>query len=489
MNIKACFKNKYIKKIFLVLKEAHIAFLVISLLSGAFFVLAVPIGFDNDEGVHMLKATAISQGYFFSKPLSTTTIPDGSSLTIYGSKTLTDIANLEHATDEARITALCKYGSICDHPSDKTKSSIQTLANVHVNKDNGTIADLMGANIYSPIAYLPSAALIKVGSKLSLSAGSLVALARLGTLLAFVPISFSALYMLRRSSARWIVFCVALMPGSIVAASSVGTDGLLNGLSFLVFAFIVKVFSDEHISRAMRAVLIGVGSLVSLMKLPYMVLSAVILFLPIYSRGLRGVIERACTGTVLFIPALLWNLSVAGANATQSFQVHAGITPPNVHEQILFIFLHPLSYVVYFLKSPLINDWVGGIGSLTHQTNLQLPVSLLVASLLLTLIAGINYLQTVQYGKNTITRVSIIVSTLSVIGIATALYAAFNPVGSSIIKGVQGRYFFPILPFVIIAISRFLPLKTVAKRIPSLAIYGNVAILIVSCLWYYSVVY
>lgn len=489
MKLTDLFKNRHLKKLLSKLQEAHIAFVIISLSSGIFFVLNVPIGFDSDEGVHMLKATAISQGYFLSKPVGTVTTLEGTQITTYGSETLTDIANLEHATGTARATAECEYGSTCDQPTNKVKNSIQSLARVHVNKGNKTVVDLMGANIYNPIAYLPSAAFIKVGSKLSLPAGSLVTLARLGALLTFILLCFTALYALRSSNARWIIFCIALLPGSIVAASSVGTDSLLNGLALLLFAFIIRILADANISKTMKIALIGTGVLLPLIKLPYSILSAIILFLPIYTKGVRGVIQRVCTGVVLFIPALLWNLVTAGANATQSFQVHAGSTPPNVYEQVLFVLLHPLTYMTDLLKSFFTNDWIGGVGSLTHQINLQLPVSLLGAGLLLSLIAGVNYLQTTQTEKKTITKISIIISGLGVLGIATALYAAFNPVGASTIKGVQGRYFLPVLPFATIAIAYFLPLKTIAKKIPTLVIYGNTVILIVSCFWYYSVVY
>ena len=489
MNLPGYFKSKHLKKLFTKLKEAHIAFVLISFASGIFFVLNIPIGFDNDEGVHMLKASAISQGYLISEPLGTVTTPDGSSLTTYGSKTLTDVANLEHATGRARVAATCKYGSTCSQPTDEMKHSIQTLANVPVNKDEKVITDLMGANIYNPIAYLPSAALIKVGGKLSLSAGSIVLLARIGALLTFVSLCFLALYTLKDSAARWVIFCVALMPGSIVAAASVGTDSLLNGLAFLVFAIIVKLLSNSQTSRTMKFVLIGAGALMPLIKLPYTIISAIILFLPIYTKGRRGIIERFCASVILFAPALLWNIVIAGANATQSFQVHAGSTPPNVREQVLFIILHPLTYVIDLVKSSFTHDWVGGIGSLTHQANLQLPVSLLAAGILISLIMGVGFLQAVKSERKAIVGISTIVSGLSMLGIATALYVAFNPVGSPTIEGVQGRYLFPILPFVVVAVAALLPFKVIMKKVPSLAIYGNSMILIASCAWYYSVVY
>ncbi|HEX6416346.1 MAG TPA: DUF2142 domain-containing protein [Candidatus Saccharimonadales bacterium] len=490
MKIQTGNKSLSLKTRILKIGAAPLLFLVTSLLSGLFFVYNVPIGYGNDEGVHVLKASAISYGDIFSDPLGKGTTPEGNEVTTYGVAAHVDIANLEHASGPARKIAECDPQSFCTQPSPEIKDKIQDLAGADVDESSVTFIDLMGANIYNPIAYIPSAAFIKIGNLLDLSAGNIVMLARLGSLLAFIVLSFWAIYLLRNSRAKWIVFCIALMPGSIVAAASVGVDSVLNGIALLVFALIIRVFTKEGLSTPLRIVLITGGLLLPLLKLPYAIISMAILFLPIYPSALKGWLTRFGLGTAMLLPALYWTIVTSGPNTTQSLWVHAGSTPPNTHDQIMFIISHPIAYLESLIKTPLVNDWAGGLGALTHQVNLQLPSLLLLFGFLLTLLAAWMAVQDISSRhKKRFNYLMFAVPTLSVLGIASALYVAFNPVGAEIIEGVQGRYFFPILPFIAIAVALLIPVKLSLQHLTRLFAAGNIAILLLTCFWYFSVVY
>lgn len=473
--------------------ETVFIFIIISLTFGTLFAFIIPVGYNNDETSHVLKAGAISVGEFYSKKLNTTTTPEGEQANTYGSAVPKALTNLEYAAGSLRHEVSCNSNSLCPQPSLEAKIEIDTAEKMPLKNSEKAVVDLMGANIYNPLAYLPAATVIWIGGSLSLPVGLVVILARIATLFVFIILSSAAIHILKKSSARWIIFCVALLPGSLVAATSVGVDGLLNGLALLMFALIIRSFTERKISPVLHVALIIVGTLLPLLKLPYAIVSLIVIALPIYAKGIQGLVFRFISLIIMLSPALFWTRIVADANRTQSLYVHAGSTPPDFHAQIIFILTHPIDYIASLIKSVLVNDWLEGIGSLTHQTNVHLPSLLMFGGLALVIFAGYISYQHLLVNKSRIRLFRILIlctPIVATLGISTALYLAFNPVGANLIEGVQGRYLIPLLPFFALSIPILLPIKVdYGKSISNLFTYSTVLILTLTCFWYYIVVY
>ena len=86
--------------------------------------------------------------------------------------------------------------------------------------------------VYSPVAYLPSALMIRLGIELNLSPVLLMYLARLMNLLCWLLLVGLAIRLI--PFYQWVFFVLALTPMSVFQAASVSADCMTNALALFI---------------------------------------------------------------------------------------------------------------------------------------------------------------------------------------------------------------------------------------------------------------
>lgn len=475
------------------LLAAHIVFLLTALLGGIFFAFKVPIGFTEDEPVHVFRAYAVMHANLISDPVTPYTF-NGETVTLYGGMVPRSVTALEQYTGGGiRHDVFCLNAeNRCSKLSPEKQQEVTRLSNAPLDPSNKRAIDMWGASYYFFLPYVPSAAGIAIGQLIGTSAGGLIIAARLASLLAFIAVTFWALYLLRHSRTRWILFSAALLPSSIVLAVSPGVDMMLNASAFLLFALIVRAMQDgKKLSPYLRALMFALAFALPLYKLPYAILSLAVLLLPIYRKGMFGIAWRIAIVLAIFVPALWWNALTADMAHTQAVLTNAQGISPDFGGQIKYILLHPFAFIEIFIKSALTVDWFNQIGLLTQQ-RVQLPASLTSVSLGLIGIAGIvAALDFTKYKERWRTLAIFLgIGLLAFVGVVSAMYISYSAVGAPIIDGVQGRYLIPMLPFLALGAGLLLRVRLqVNKRAGALFAAAHVLLLFLACTWYYHKVF
>ena len=430
------------------------AFLGLALGFGTLFLLLTPPLQAPDEGRHLLRAFAISEGTLLAESLP------GQVAGVDVPRSLVDLERelspgLRRKTglrqDPARLEAALAERLA---PDDRVRIALPSL--------------------YSPLAYLPQALGIGLGRALGAAPVALVWLGRAANLL-FYALAVAAA--LRLAPAHRVVFALlALTPMALFEAASLAADGAANALAFLFAAAVLRAADTGRPTLVARQIagLALLASALALTKQAYAPLAAAALAIPaprFASRRERALGLAAIVGCAA-LAAGLWFLALRGL----TLQPLTFVADPGA--QLRFLAAHPLAALAVPLRSALLRggSWlltfVGVLGSLDVRlpgaVYLLHPLVLLAAALLdggpASPLRGARRLWLLAVAAGT--------------GLFVLLlgYVAWTPPGDSLVRHVQGRYFLPLAPFVAAAIH--LPRAAAAPRALRLAGLGWSALLL-----------
>lgn len=306
------------------------------------------------------------------------------------------------------------------------------------------------AMAYSPVAYLPAVAAVVLGSVVGASPLVLLYLARL-SLLAFGAGIF--LWSIRRAPAlKWPLCFVALLPMASFMRSGVTADTMTTAFAFLLFVVILRLKEGSGlVSRRELALLTGAGVGLALCKLGYLPLTLTALTIPIHRFASRRS-HRLALVLAIGLPLLasaLWIWSVGDWTSD-------GPRRANPHEQLRSMFADPLRFV-----GALISTWLSPqrlwrlaetfVGRLLLLT-VHLPAFLVVASLVaLAALLTVDDRAPAPSPAERLLFAGTAVVCLLVISVGA--YVQWSAVGGLTIRGMQGRYLYPLAPFLMFALA------------------------------------
>lgn len=249
---------------------------------------------------------------------------------------------------------------------------------------------------------------------------------------------------------------VGMLPMTLHLAASYSYDCYTIGLCMLLFAQLLALYNQERVYTAKDMIL---TSLLALLAIPYKVayigIAFIALMLPsknfkskkqhilwkllLVSSGILGIV-------VMELPRIIGILSSA-ASATAVDTAAAA----NDYYSAAFIVQHPLASAMLFLRTlRYLGDWyyTTMIGLYTGWFQIAAPSVFLVPFSVILLLAFSkkenepNSIGTMK--KWYLTLLSVFMMFL----VMLALMFSWTPLTSTVIYGVQGRYFLPILPLV-----------------------------------------
>lgn len=425
-----------------------VAFGLVFLLGGAAFIAITPPGLNPDEPTHVYRAWQVAHGGLVSE------VSSGQPGSSKGS-----IGGMVPAGWPALFEGAHFRSGFLDDPDFRDLDWSQ-LASIKPG-DHLRFLDFTNTAQYAPVAYVPQVVAIWVGQGLDLG---VLATLELGRAFGLVVVAGLLLLAARLTPVgRLAFFAVGLFPSVISQAGAFSADGVTIGLCVLATAVVLRWALRDGAPGWWRWCLLAVLfvgiALVKPTYAPLAVIAAVIPVLNPAARRIRPLLSAVAVVVVAAVSTLGW-LSVT------SF-ITKGVNPLNdPAEQKAWVIAHPVAFLKAAFRSLVLDYptgltdqkgelWRGLFGSFSWLRT-PLPVLFVVLLVVIVVVA----LLTVEPHERTavarlrgsvLWRVALGAGAVFVVGaVSLALYIYYTPTHGMVLQGVQGRYFLPVLPAVVL---------------------------------------
>lgn len=416
-------------------------FFITFCLFGLAVVFITPAGQNTDEPSHVYRVWQLANFNLKSD------IQVKNNITSIGGDMPTNLVNLFlDSGGPQSLNPTFKFNSI-------DRASLLKLKNT----PNKTFVAFAGAAQYSPVAYLPYFPATFAGIIFHLPFLITLYLMRISSLIFVVILIFLAIRFI--PFGKWAIFTIALLPSTLTQAASVTADSMAIATGLLAIALTLKFVFDKSKPSILNTVLItSLFVVLALTKVNYTPLAFLPLLAIVYNqhyKSLRGVLAASIPPLFSIVCALVWMHMTSYANTVGYI-----LANPSVQEH--FILHNPFQYLKVLFYTLFTNQaqteiYTSFFGNFSWLTAPLAPLFMIVATINLTLSSFLttprerNYLALVQ--RPYVFRLTaFLLFGVSVVGIATALYLYSSPVRYPTVTGIQGRYFLPIIPLVLVAL-------------------------------------
>lgn len=302
--------------------------------------------------------------------------------------------------------------------------------------------------LYPNIAYFPAAAVLGICRTLHVPISVVFPLGRLVNLILYSVICFYALKRLKWG--KMILGVIALFPTNIFLASNYSYDYWVTSFTFLAFAYLLAELQtpNEKITRKNLCILLGAFLLGFAPKAVYFPLVLLCLLIPAekfenpaaYKR-FRSIVLALC---LLIIVSFVIPFLFGGTGGDDT----RGGSDVNSMGQVKYVLTHPFSYAKTLLVF-LFGDFLTFNTSTEYTNFLAYLGTNSQGTLSMMLLTGAVLLDHRNEDAKILTlrnRVSVyVLSFISIVLVATALYVSFTGVGADTIMGCSPRYLIPVI--------------------------------------------
>jgi uncharacterized membrane protein len=430
--------NKYIKPYI----RIENIFLFIFLIFGTLFIAITPPGQNPDEMTHFNRAWQIADFNLRSDVI----IADGEKL--IGGYLPTNIELFFNAN---------KISNGVDKDFKFNNLNHTLITDLDVNSEQKFV-DFRGSALYSPIAYIPSAPAALMGQLFDFPIIVTFYLMRIFSMFIVGALLYIAIRII--PIAKWPLAILCLTPSLIAQAVAVSADGIIISLCFLYIAYTLNLALQKRtITLPKLTILLFLISCIGLAKITYLPLILCVALIPILNvsqRRWKPLLILSMTVLIATIIPLVW-MKTTGYIDTQNGP------GSNLSLQKSFVFENPLLYLKTLYYTFLTNQntgttphlWIGFFGNFGYLTAPLPTLFAFVSVITLTISIFLKSPREIKWKPKNKTLVmyrTLLVLTISaVIGaISTALYLYYTSVKSSTVSGLQGRYFLPIAPLILL---------------------------------------
>jgi uncharacterized membrane protein len=404
-------------------------YLAIALCWGIGLVLIIPPFQNNDEPEHYFRSWAIAQGQLVPGPGGLVDLPS-------------NVAALNadlHSTEVTQGTQPYRLRTTLDALGDE-------VAAERVQQFTSTGAE-------SPIGYLPQAFGIEVVRVFGGSPLLGLYVARIATLCVCIALTFVAVRIVPFGSA--ILALVGLFPMTMTLAASVNPGAVLSAGALLWLALILRLASAGRVQWWDTASLVAIALLVLTIKPGYTPLAALVFLVPPQSFGSRR--RYWATMSVCLLGAVgVAGLVVWGAPHVSMAREIARGAPQGIDSgaQVAFIVHHPWAFtrVLFSTVGASALGWskeaVGLLGRGAVVLSDLVTMVALLGALVLMMRGAEEDVPLRRWQRVLLVLVSLAISAAVMAG----LYVEWTPLASPLIQGIQGRYFLPALPCLLLGL-------------------------------------
>lgn len=333
--------------------------------------------------------------------------------------------------------------------------------------------------VYTAIAYAPQSLAAFTGDAAGLHPLLIFYFGRLANLAAFIFIIACAIHIAPFGKP---IFCAAaLLPMTLYLAASWSPDAMAIASAFLFSALLLRAsHRTAMISRNETAALALSGALVGLCKPGYSLIALLVLAVP----PARALGRRRAAVVAIVLIATLGGVAFSVWNARLAFTPRVDIAV-NPLQQWECIESDPLRFAGIALRTFRANaiEYAGQMIGRLGMLDVRLPSVVFLGEMVL---LGICALAAGGRARAGVRVICAVIAIAISAGIAVTLYTTWTPGCAAMVEGVQGRYFLPVLPLVLIVVSAPLLRERFAQvAVLVTAALGNGAALIILASRYY----
>ena len=315
-----------------------------------------------------------------------------------------------------------------------------------------TLYDMRTVAIYSPVQYLPQATGIFIARQLTDRTLIMAYFGRIFNALFAIVMIYFAIKII--PFGKRIIYTIAFLPIAIEGFTSLSADAITISAAILFISYILMLVYDKKIKIIRKRDVFIISILCSILafcKIVYIPLIFLCFLIP--KNKYKDKKWYYITNLLIVIICIFFNLgwlkiasSYLALYSTTSVQTTSILSHPfNYIQIVLYTFFNNFQrYIFTMLGNEL------GWEEFIH------PLSIIPVSYLILLI--INALFDKQSNNKLHIKENIVFGLVSLlIGalIFTSLYVQFTKPGNIEIAGIQGRYFIPVLPLLLLLISNF----------------------------------
>lgn len=302
--------------------------------------------------------------------------------------------------------------------------------------------------LYSPVQYLPQVIGFSIGKLFDFGPYLIGMLGRVFNLIFYVILGYFALKLIPK--AKMFYLLILLSPNMLQCATTLSADAFTNIIFLLLIALLFKIcYFEDKIDKRKKILLFSLCILISLCKIVYLPIVFLILLINT-DKFKKGNKEKIIFSTITIILSVI--VGLIWMNCTNGvFEIAYDKT----EFQKEFIFNNVINYVIIFVRTfaNYIIKYIEClfVGTTMYHSQLNMPAFISFFYVILVMIALLK--DKVKNKFNIQARVIIGFVGIIIIGlISTAIYiqctAQYYSIGNSIIEGIQGRYFIPIIMLV-----------------------------------------
>lgn len=305
-----------------------------------------------------------------------------------------------------------------------------------------------------PQIRLPSALGITLGRVLNLNGFLTFYLGRLFNLGYYMALVYAAIRI--STIGRNAFIAVSLLPMTLHLAASLSYDATAIGFAFLLTALCLKVASEE--GPVSRKDLIGILVVLFLTvpaKLVYSFVALLALFTPSdrFSSKKNAIRFRLILVAVFVLTCAASQLSrlLSVANSVYDSDREYVLYTPND------LLIHPMMTIRIFintfgtLSSSYLTQMIAGpLG--WFQGNLNVPLIISIAFVVLMLYSGLANNNDRLMPNASLRTMMLVIAGVVVFAVMSSMLLGCTSVDSDFIEGVQGRYFIPIMPLLLMGL-------------------------------------
>ncbi|MDR2864498.1 MAG: DUF2142 domain-containing protein [Spirochaetaceae bacterium] len=347
-----------------------------------------------------------------------------------------------HLVSEAGGGRSMPQGLILDIDSVNGKyTDLAHNRNIQINRNEKMSYWFAGAALYSPATYTFQLIGLKIASAFTDRTLLLMYAARFS---AFVLSLFVLTFAIKKIPVKQkSFFMLAMTPVFFQEAVSLAGDSLANTLAFAFTALILAYSLNKEEKRGLcgKAGILLIAVFLSLVKVVYLPLVLLIFLLPVSCFSSKK--SRTLFLASLLLLCVVLNLIWLGLAKGFLSDYRPDVDPAG---QFKYIVTHPVEYIKILLDTYTANFkgyFVMFMGQYLTWAMISVNHYFISAyKVFLFLVLLSEHYKHHEYKK--LLRLFLFISLSVIILIATSLYIQWTVVGSSIIEGIQGRYFIPV---------------------------------------------
>ena len=432
--------------------------LAVLLVFGSIACLSIPLSAGYDEETHFVRAWEMAHLYFIPNEQLGGKLPFPA---IYW-----ELSYRRQPIVEAEPPGLwAEYGSLRIDAHDYIYSNVVTRS------------------VYSPVLLLPQAFVLRLlGLSLQLPALAVYYACRLTGLLCYLILCWLGLRSI--PFGKWLLAVLMVSPMALFQASSISADTISNGIGFLFLGASLGIAGRDRIGWNQWCLQLALIALLFMAKVNLIFL-ALLPFMLIRPRRFRMKYGWALLAVAA---ALLLLVEVAGWSVLAYSHFTRALEGASPSGQAQYILSAPLQFVkiialdVWTNGLAYLQGWVGVYGynywPVPALTYLLYPLAVLatlffssreLVARAATIPQSSGKRDAAEEGAQLLGRkwTRVVLVALFVAGVlltTVSLYVAFTPVGSQYVAGVQGRYFTPVIPLLLVALVGWRPLRGLGGR-------------------------